>query len=117
EDAPVKWLLAKAIARDEKATSPAVPDCERKHAIQLADHSVAILFVQVRQHFGVGCTAKRVSSLFEIGAKLAIVVDLTVENDGDRPVFIEYRLFTGDEIDDRQPSHSERYAGCSKQPF
>src|SRR6185369_16556337 len=57
------------------------------------------------------------STPFEIGAQLAIVIDLAVENYRDTPVFVEYRLFTGDEIDDRQPSHSERYTACYKRAF
>ena len=55
------------------------------------------------------------SALFEIGAQLAIVVDLAVENDGDAVVFVEGRLFAGDEIDDREPTHAERDAARDKQ--
>src|SRR4051794_26501910 len=57
------------------------------------------------------------SSLFEISAQLAIVVDLAVENYCDRPVFVVDGLFTRDEIDDRQSPHAERYAGRRKQTF
>ena len=78
------------------------------------DHVVAVLFVQVRQDFSVGSAAKCVATFFEIGAQLAIVVDLAVENYGDAFVFVEYRLFTGDEIDNREPAHAERHAARHK---
>src|ERR1041385_614131 len=83
ENAPVKWLLSKTIARDKESTSAAVPKREGKHAVELADHSVAVLFVQMRQHFGVRSATKLVTAFFEIGAQLAIVVDLAVENYSD----------------------------------
>src|SRR6476646_8179321 len=86
EDAPVKWFFSKAIARDEEASSSAVPKGEGEHAVELADHSVPVLFVQMRQHFRVRSTAKCMSAFLEIGAQLAIVVDLSVEDLSDRPV-------------------------------
>ena len=69
--------------------SPAVPQRERKHAVELADHSVAVLFVKVRQHFRVRSAAKCMSTLFELCAQLAIVVDLAVEDYRDALVFVE----------------------------
>src|SRR5215217_2268403 len=112
--APVKRLLSEAIARDQQTASAAIPQSEGKHAVELADHSVAVLFVQVRQDFGVGSAAKCMSTFFEFRAQLAIVVDLAVENYRDAPVFVENRLFTRDEIDDREPSHAKCYAGRYK---
>src|SRR4051794_39943051 len=101
EYAPVKGLLSEEIARDQQTASAAIPQSEGKHAVELADHSVAVFFIQVRQDFGVGSAAKCVSTFFELRAQLAVVVDLAVEDYGDAPVFVEDRLFTRDEIDDR----------------
>src|SRR6185369_12212623 len=112
EDAPVKRFLSEAIARDQQTASAAIPQSEGEHAVELADHAVAVLFVQVRQDFGVGSAAKCMSTFFEFRAQLTVVVDLAVENYGDAPVFVENRLFTRDEINNRQPSHPECYAGC-----
>src|ERR1041385_1171909 len=117
EDAPVQRLLSKAVARDQESTPAAIPKSKGKHAVELADHSVAVLFVQMWQHFSVRSATKLVSALFEIDAQLAIVVNLAVEDDSDRAVFVENRLFTGHEIDDRQAAHSECYAGRRKQTF
>src|SRR6516165_7013038 len=41
-------------------------------------------------------------------AQLDIVVDLTVEDDGDRPILIKNRLLAGLHVDDGEPSHSQR---------
>ena len=89
EDAPVEWFLAKRSRAISRRRRFAVPQREGKHAVELLDHFVAILFVKMRKHFGVGRAAKRVAALFEIAAQLAIVVDLAVENDGDALVFVE----------------------------
>src|SRR5215216_5473075 len=114
EHAPVKRLLSEAITRDQQTASAAVPQSEGEHAVQFADHSVAVLFVQVRQDLGVGSAAKCMSTFFELRTQLAIVVDLAVEDYGDAPVFVEDRLFTCDEIDYREPSHAKCYAGRYK---
>src|SRR5829696_6484562 len=114
KDAPVKRFLAEAIACDEQPTPSTVPESEGKHAVELSNHCVAVLFVQVRQHLGIRSTAKSMSTFFEIGTQLAIVIDLAVEDYGDAPIFVEDRLFTRDEVDDRQPSHPKRRAARDK---
>src|SRR5258706_13056255 len=45
--------------------------------------------------------------LFQVLAKFAVVVDLTVEDHGHAPVFVECRLFAGYKIDDCQTPHSQ----------
>src|SRR2546423_6819129 len=45
---------------------------------------------------------------FEIRAQLAIVVNLAVENYRHAVIFVESWVLTGEEIDDRQPAHTER---------
>src|ERR1041385_3040457 len=45
---------------------------------------------------------------FEIGAQLAIIVNLAVEDHGYLTIFVESRLLAGEEIDDRQTAHAER---------
>ncbi len=71
----------------------------------------------MRKYFSVGSTAKRVSAFFQISAKLAIVVDLAVQDYSDGFVFIEGWLFTSDEIDDGETAHSESGAIRDKESF
>jgi len=62
----------------------------------------------MRKDFGVGGAAEGMTSLLEISAQLAIVIDFAVQDYGDAVVFVEYRLLSGDEVDDCEPPHSER---------
>ena len=110
EDAPVKRLLAKSIARDEQATFPIIPKREREHAIEMLDHITAIFFVKMRQDFRVRFAAKGVAASFQIRSQFAVVIDLAVENYRDAVIFIECRLLARQQIDDRQTPHSQRDA-------
>ena len=50
---------------------------------------------------------KRVPVRFELRLEFLEVVNLAVKNNGNGAVFTGYRLVTTDEIDDREPSHSQ----------
>src|ERR1051326_2256816 len=50
------------------------------------------------------------AALFEIRAHLAIVVNLAVQDDGDCAVFVESWLVAGEQIDNRETSHTQRDA-------
>jgi hypothetical protein len=69
------------------------------------------------KYFSVGSTAKRVAAFLQISSKLAIVVDLAVQDYGDAFIFIEGWLFSSDEIDDGKPAHSEGSAIGGEEPF
>jgi hypothetical protein len=51
---------------------------------------------------------KAVARALQRFAQLDVVVDLPVEDDGDRPILIENRLLAGLHVDDGEPAHSER---------
>ena len=48
------------------------------------------------------------ATLFEIGAHVAIVVNLAVEHYGHGVIFVEGGLVAREEIDDREPSDAQR---------
>ena len=50
----------------------------------------------MRKHLGVRRAAKGVTFFLQIGSELAVVIDLSVEDNSDGAVFIEYRLFACD---------------------
>ena len=58
--------------------------------------------------FGVGLGAERVAAGLEIAAQLAMVVDLAVEDDPHRAVFVGHRLIAAGAIDDGQAPVAER---------
>ena len=60
--------------------------------------------------FGVAAGPEDVSALLEVVPQLAVVVDLAVEDDPDRAVFVGHRLMPALEVDDAQPAHAERDA-------
>src|SRR5258706_15024811 len=47
--------------------------------------------------------------------QLAIVVDLTVEDNDFRAVFIEYRLLSAAQVDDTQSSHPEAHSALHEE--
>src|SRR6185369_17571514 len=76
EDAPVQRLFAETVTSDEQTAVAAVPQSKREHAVEFANHAIAVLLVKVRQHFRVRSAAKRMSTFLESRAQLAIVVEL-----------------------------------------
>ena len=51
--------------------------------------------------------AKWWPAALELGAQLAEVVDLAVEDDADRAVLVEDRLVAARQVDDRQAAHPQ----------
>src|SRR5688572_23530266 len=113
----IQRLDAEAVASEEELLPPLVPDGERKHPAQPIDTACAEVFVEVDDRFGVTAGLKRVAAALEIAAQLAVVVDLAVEDNPDRPVFVRDRLMTAFEVDDAQAAHAERHAIAEIDPF
>ena len=76
------------IARQKQLASPAVPDRERENPIQMIDDLLTVFLVQVENHLRVGVRRESMSFAFEEAPQLTIVVDLAVEHDVQRAVFI-----------------------------
>ena len=53
---------------------------------------------------------------FELRPDVGVVVDLAVEDDPDRAVFVDERLMAGRQIDDAQPAVAERRLIVHEQP-
>ena len=105
---PVERLDAEAIAREQQPPPRRVPDREREHAAEALDAVVAPLLVGVDDRFGVGARAVAVAGRFELRPDVGVVVDLAVEDDPDRAVFVRQRLLAGGQIDDAQAAVAER---------
>jgi hypothetical protein len=62
----------------------------------------------VNDHLGIGLRAEPVAARLEPGAKLVEVVQLAVEDDLHRPIFVRHRLVRDViEVDDREPTEAE----------
>ena len=94
-----------------------VPERDAEHAAQVLDEVHAVLFVQVDDRFGVGLSRQAVALAHEVGADVLIVVDLAVEDDPDAPILVRNRLVPRRQIDDRQATHRQAYAGTGEIPL
>src|SRR5438552_14050604 len=83
---------------------PRVPDRHREHPAQAGCERLAVLLVQVEQHLGVAARAESMAGPLELAPQLAVVVDLAVLDDVNRPVLVPDRLVAGLEVDDREPA-------------
>ena len=110
--AEVERLHAEAVTRAKNRTPTAVPERECPHAVEAFDALLAPLFVSAQDHLGVGRAPKPVAECFELAAQLTVVVDLAVVHELECTVVACERLHPGiAQIDDREPSESQRDAG------
>ena len=82
----VERLDAEEIAGAEQLARIAVPDGEREHAAQAVEHAFAPCQIAREQDFGVGVGLELPALRLELGAQIAVVVDLAVEHDGEAPL-------------------------------
>src|SRR5437867_4070630 len=113
----VQRLDADTIAGEEKFALAAVPDRESKHPAQFFHAAFALLLVEVNDSLGVAVSLKDMTLADQFLAQLAEVVDLSVEDDPDRPIFVGDRLVASYEIDDRQSTHAKRSTAVNMKPF
>ena len=106
-------LLSHAVSREEQLPMTVVPDREGEHAAQMLDAVVTPLLVGVNDALGVARRAEAMAECFELRLQFAVVVDLAIECDPHRTVFIRERLMSAREIDDREPPVPECRAARS----
>ena len=104
----VERLDAEGIARAVEGAGLRVPDREGEHAAELFRDALAPFLVAVEDGLGVAAGLEDIALRDELVAQLHEVVDLAVEDDGDRSVVAVHRLGTACEVDDREAAESER---------
>ena len=105
------------IARDEEALALRVPDREGEHAAQLREHRRIEFAIGMQQHLGVAVGAKARAARDELVAQLPEVVDLAIEDDGERAVLGRHRLVAQRQVDHREPAEAEAEAARAMEPF
>ena len=103
----IERLFPESVARHEQTTLRVVPDGEGEHPGEALDTRLAVDRVRVQDHLGVAPRSEPTPPGLELGAQLAEVVDLAVEDDPVPSGGVAHRLPAGYEIDDRQPRHPE----------
>ena len=76
----------------------------------------ALVLVEVCDHLGVAARGEPVPRALKAGAQLPVVVDLTVEDDRDRPVLVENWLVAGRQVDHTQTLDPKADAGVDVKP-
>ena len=104
----IERLLTERIAREYEFAFARVPRSKRKHAIEFLALLERSVFEHMHEDFGVAVGSKAVSLRLKFRAQFVVVVDLTVEDDMHRLIFIRHGLPTlGAKIDDRQSAMGE----------
>src|SRR5439155_14612060 len=91
-----------------------IVDRKRKHAFEVIDTGRPEFLVGVDDGFGVGPRPETMPAREQTIADLLVVVNLTVEGDPDRFVFVGQRLFAAGAIDDRQAPVTEADIGIDE---
>ena len=103
----VQGLDAQPVARDEERFRVAIPDGKGEHAAQMLHTVRAVLFVKVNDGLGIAVRAVAVAARDELLAQGEMVVNLAIEHDPERAIFIRNRLMSARNIDNAEPSHAD----------
>ena len=111
----VHRLDAQAVARHEEGLAVAVPQRKGEHAAQSLHAVFAPGLPGVHDDFGVALGVEHMAQRLQLRNQRLEVVDLAVEDDDHRPVFVEQGLLPGGHVDDRQAPMPEPHAGFEVQ--
>ena len=101
-------LHAEPVAREVQGPPARVINRESENAPQPTGHALAVLLVEVHEHFRVRGAAEPMTPALELAPQISMVVDLAVEDDVDTAVLVGHRLVPcGREVDQRQPAVDE----------
>ncbi len=107
EDGVEQRLLSQPVAREERRARTLVVDGEGEHAIEPFDDGGTVFLPRVKDGLGVGSRPEAVAFRNQIGAQVVMVVDLAVEDDPARVVFVADRLVAAGAVDDRETPEAE----------
>src|SRR5262249_16521929 len=100
---PEEWTDAKAIAAEEEALPPLVPEREGELPAEAVEHSLFGLLPQVRNHFRIAMRREAMAASFQFRPQLRVFEQLAVENDVDALVFVRDRLPAVGYANDAEP--------------
>ena len=109
-------FLTKPVTSQQQSLSSVVPQSEREHPPQPLHAIVAILFVEMDDDFGVAGRCQLMPAALQFSRQFAVVVDLAIENDLNRAVFIADRLTSAGQVDDRQSTVTQHDACWRRNP-
>ena len=111
-------FLPEAVTRGEERLALRVPEREREHTVQLSEAVPSPDPVRDQEGLGVGARPERLTESLQLRLDLRVVVDLAVEDDRQPSVLGRHRLVArGREVEDREPSVSQRRRAQDHDPF
>src|SRR4030095_5049384 len=87
-----KRFFPDPVACEKKRTGATVPDRKSEHASQSLQTMAPKFLISVNDHFSITVSAKDVSLLFELLPQLLKVVDLAIEGNPQRAIFVAHGL-------------------------
>ncbi len=105
--AVVQRLDAEPVARHEQLPAGFIPKRKCKHATQMFNAVLTVLFVEMYDRFRVRARGENVPPGFQIAPQFAVVVDFSIEHQVNRAVLVFNRLVSGSKVDDAQTPHRE----------
>ena len=103
----VERLDAEPVARQHRPPLAPVPEREAEHPAEPARKIGTGVLVEVRDDLGVAAGQEPVPAAFKSRPDLAVVVELSVLDGPDPPVFVAERLMTALHVDDAEAAHPE----------
>src|SRR5205823_13304470 len=97
--------------------SPAVPDGQSEHAVQMIEHLIAPLLIPVDDDLRIASGSEDVPICFQLSPELLKIVDFTIEDDPNGFFLVRHGLVAARKIDDREPSKPESEWSCDIAPF
>src|SRR6185295_14226771 len=73
----------------------------------MSDIVFSEIFVQMDDTLGIRMRYKSMATLYQFFTELFVVINLPVENNGYRPIFVVDRLMSTIHVDDCQPTHAQ----------
>ena len=103
----IERLDPEMIPREEQLAAFHIPQGKRKHPVEPPDTRRPPLLVGMNNDLGVGPGPELVTGFLQLVAQLDEIVDLAVEHDLNRSVFIANRLPAAADVDDAQPAMAQ----------
>ena len=93
-----------------RVRSLAIPEGDGELAAGLGEHPLAQILVEMDPEFGVAAGRESVPAGDELSLQFGVLEDLAILGDPDRAVLVAERLAAAGEVNDRQPSRTQRQA-------
>ena len=111
----VKRTDTGTIAAEKQRARVAIPNGDRELARGLAEHRVAVLFIEMYPRFGIAMGGELMTAIEQVFSQLGVFVEFALEGGPDVAGFVRHRLTPAGDVDDCQAPRAECHAGFDVQ--